>query len=39
MKIAVRSEELTERKIIFIQNPKPLNVSADGTQACSKPPY
>jgi len=28
--IAVHSEDLTKRKIVCIQNPEPLNISADG---------
>jgi len=37
--IAVRSEDLTKRKIFCIQNPEPLNIRADGTQVCTNPPY
>jgi len=37
--IAVHSEDLTERKIICNQNQELLNISADGTKACTKPPY
>lgn len=37
--IAVHSEDLTKRKIFCIQNPEPLNISADGTQVCTNQPY
>jgi len=37
--IAVHSEDHTKRKIVCIQNPEPLNISANGTQICTGPPY